>query len=54
LSRSTLLNLYARKVVRWPKASNMHSALVCAALQLAIAQRHVAPGLIVHSDRGSS
>jgi transposase InsO family protein len=49
-----VLNLYARKVVRWPKASNMHSALVCAAQQLGIAQRPVAQGLIVHSDRGSS
>ncbi len=34
-------------------APTMHAELVCAALQLAIAQRQPAPGLIVRSDRGS-
>ena len=34
-------------------APTMHAELVCAALQLAIAQRQPTPGLIVHSDRGS-
>ena len=34
-------------------APTMHAELVCAALQLAIAQCQPEPGLIVHSDRGS-
>ena len=50
---AVVLDLYARKVVGWAMAPSMHAELVCAALQLAIAQRQPAPGLIVHSDRGS-
>lgn len=50
---AVVLDLYARKVVGWAMAPSMHAQLVCAALQLAIAQRQPAPGLIVHSDRGS-
>ena len=50
---AVVLDLYARKIVGWAMAPTMHAELVCAALQLAIAQRQPAPGLIVHSDRGS-
>ena len=50
---AVVLDLYDRKVVGWAMAPTMHAELVCAALQLAIAQRQPAPGLIVHSDRGS-
>lgn len=50
---AVVLDLYARKVVGWAMAPTMHAELVCAALQLAIAQRQPPPGLIVHSDRGS-
>jgi len=51
---AVVLNLCARKVVGWAMAPSMHAQLVCAALQLAIAQRQRAPGLIVHSDRAAS
>ena len=47
------LDLVVRKVVGWAMVPSMHAELVCAALQLAIAQRQAAPGLMVHSDRGS-
>ena len=47
---AVVLDLYARKVVGWAMAPTMHAELVCAALQLASAQRQPAPGLIVHSD----
>ena len=48
-----VLYLFSRKVVGWAMAPSMPAELVCAALQMAIQQRRPAPGLIVHSDRGS-
>ena len=50
---AVVLDLFARKVVGWAMAPDMQATLVCQALQLAIVQRRPAPGLIVHSDRGS-
>ena len=50
---AVVLDLFARKVVGWAMAPDMQAKLVCRALQLAIVQRQPAPGLIVHSDRGS-
>ena len=48
-----VLDLHSRKIVGWAIASAMPAALVCAALQMAIVQRNPAPGLIVHSNRGT-
>ena len=48
-----VLDLYSRKVVGWAMAPSMPAELVCSALRMAIQQRRPAPGLIVHSDRGS-
>ncbi|MBV6325734.1 IS3 family transposase [Duganella violaceipulchra] len=50
---AVVLDLYARKVVGWAMAPSMPAKLVCDALNMAIQQRQPAPGLIVHSDRGS-
>ena len=50
---AVVLDLFARKVVGWAMAPDMQAALVCKALQLAIAQRQPPVGLIAHSDRGS-
>ena len=47
------MNLYSRKIIGWAMAPTMPAELVCAALQMAIAQRHPPAGLVVHSDRGS-
>lgn len=44
---------FACKIVGWSMAPHMQAELVCSAMQLAIAQRPPAPGLIAHSDRGS-
>jgi putative transposase len=50
---AVVLDLFSRKVVGWSMAPSMPAELVCAALQLAIAQRQPSPGLLVHSDRES-
>ncbi len=48
-----VMDLYARRVVGWAMAPSMPAKLVCDALNMANQQRRPAPGLIVHSDRGS-
>ena len=50
---ATVLDRYARKVVGWAMAPGMPAKLVRDALNMAVQQRRPAPGLIVHSDRGS-
>lgn len=50
---AAVLDLHSRKIVGWAMAPAMPAALVCAALQMAIVQRNPAPGLLVHSDRGT-
>ena len=50
---AAVLDLYSRRIVGWAMAASMPAALVCKALQMAITSRCPAPGLLVHSDRGS-
>lgn len=50
---AVVLDLYSRKVVGWAMSPAMPATLVCAALQMALAHRQPAPGLLVHSDQGS-
>jgi putative transposase len=50
---AAVLDLHSRKLVGWAMAPTMPADLVCTALQMAICQRAPAPGLMVHSDRGS-
>ena len=50
---AAVLDLHSRKIVGWALAPQMPATLVCAALQMAVAQRNPKPGLVVHSDRGS-
>ena len=47
------IDLYARAVVGWSMQEHMKSSLVCEALQMAIGSPTTAPGLIIHTDRGS-
>src|SRR3712207_2422614 len=44
--------LHSRKVVGWSMATHLRTELVVDALQMVIARRKPAPGLVHHSDRG--
>ena len=46
-------DIYSRRIVGWSMADHMRTELVSDALQMALAQRRPAPGLIWHSDQGS-
>lgn len=50
---AVVLDLYSRKIVGWAMAPTMPAALVVSALAQALQQRRPAPGLVLHSDRGS-
>jgi putative transposase len=46
-------DVFSRRIVGWSMADHMRAELVTDALQMALAQRRPAPGLIWHSDQGS-
>ena len=46
-------DVYSRRIVGWAMADHMRVELVTDALQMALAHRRPAPGLIWHSDQGS-
>jgi putative transposase len=46
-------DVYSRRIVGWSMDSHMRTELVTDALQMALARRQPAPGLIWHSDQGS-
>jgi transposase InsO family protein len=50
---AVVLDLYSRAVVGWSMAERITKARVISALSMAIWRRRPAPGLLVHSDRGS-
>lgn len=47
-----ILDACSRKVVGWSMATHLRTEIVVDALQMAIARRKPAPGLVHHSDRG--
>lgn len=49
---AVLLDLASRRVVGWAMRPTLDQSLTHHALQLALLQRHPAPGLLHHSDRG--
>jgi putative transposase len=51
---AVLLDLYSRRVVGWAMSVHNDEQLTMAALQMALDQRQPAPGLIHHSDRGTT
>ena len=50
---AAVLDLHSRKIVSWAMVPEMPATLVCAALQMAIAQCNPAQGFLVHADRGT-
>jgi transposase InsO family protein len=50
---ATVMDLYSRKIIGWSLDEGMTEQLITQAMQMAIDSRGVAPGLIVHSDRGT-
>jgi putative transposase len=44
---------YSRAIVGWSMADHMRAELVVDALEMAVARRRPAPGLVHHSDQGS-
>lgn len=49
---AVLLDLYSRRIVGWAMRSQLSTALTRQALEMALHQRPVVPGLLHHSDRG--
>ena len=49
---ATVTDLHSRAVVGWAVAGHMRTSLVTAALDMALAARKPAAGVIFHSDRG--
>jgi len=50
---AVVMDLASRRIVGWSMSDRLHAELVCQALQTAYWRRKPAPGLIMHSDRGS-
>lgn len=51
---AVILDLFSRRVVGWAMGTSNDTSLVLRALRMAIARRDPEPGLILHSDRGST
>jgi putative transposase len=49
---AVILDVFSRRVVGWSMADHLRAELVVAALNMAVWNRHPAPGLIHHSDHG--
>jgi transposase InsO family protein len=50
---AVVLDLYSRLVVGWSMGERMPAALVCDALRMALFNRKMPRGVIMHTDRGS-
>ena len=50
---AAVMDLFTRRIVGWAVGNRLTTSLMLEALHKAVAERHPAPGLIHHSDRGS-
>jgi putative transposase len=53
LHLAAVQDAYSRQIVGWSMATHMRASRVVDALNMALARRRAAPGLIHHSDQGS-
>lgn len=51
---AVLLDLYSRRVIGWATSAQNDEKLTLAALQMALDQRQPEPGLLHHTDRGTT
>jgi transposase InsO family protein len=51
---AVILDLYSRKAVGWALGSENDTTLLLRALRMAVIRRRPGPGLLFHSDRGST
>jgi putative transposase len=49
---AVITDAWSRRVVGWSMATGLHTRLITAALDMALARRNPGPGLVHHSDRG--
>lgn len=49
---ATVMDLCSRRIVGWSMQESLEQRLTLVALEMAVAQRQPAPGLVHHSDRG--
>ena len=47
-----VLDAYSRRVIGWELSEDLRAELALGALNRALADRHIAPGIMHHSDRG--
>ena len=50
---AAVMDCYSRRIVGWAMRGDLEAELVVDALEMAVARRRPAPGLIHHSDQGS-
>jgi len=49
---AVILDAFSRRVIGWALGQTLEAELAVAALRMALIERHPAPGLVHHSDRG--
>ena len=49
---AVVLDAYSRRVVGWELGQDLRAELALGALNRALADRHIAPGIVHHSDQG--
>src|SRR5208337_1413991 len=50
---AVILDAYSRRVIGWALGRTLEDELTLTALRMALSRRHIHPGLVHHSDRGS-